>query len=57
MFHIRLCQFEIFSDQELGDCPAGRGEIISDHYYLLPADLRDLKDLDTALAKAKLDFK
>jgi tRNA wybutosine-synthesizing protein 4 len=33
------------------------GEIISEHYRLLPADLRDLKDLDRVFLQATLDPK
>jgi tRNA wybutosine-synthesizing protein 4 len=33
------------------------GEIISEHYTLLPADLRDLKDLDRVFLRATLDPK
>ncbi|XP_031503277.1 leucine carboxyl methyltransferase 1 homolog isoform X2 [Nymphaea colorata] len=32
-----------------------RGEILSEHYKLLPADLRDIKQLDPVLEKAQLD--
>ncbi|CAN6479567.1 unnamed protein product [Victoria cruziana] len=32
-----------------------RGEILSEHYKLLPADLRDVKQLDSVLEKANLD--
>lgn len=36
---------------------AGKGEIVSEHYSLLPCDLRDLKTLDDAFTKAQLDAK
>lgn len=36
---------------------AGKGEIISEHYSLLPCDLRVSKNLDDAFAKAGLDAK
>lgn len=36
---------------------AGKGQIVSEHYSLLPCDLRNLKDLDDAVAKAELDAK
>ncbi|XP_020263486.1 tRNA wybutosine-synthesizing protein 4 [Asparagus officinalis] len=32
-----------------------RGEVLSDHYKLLPVDLRDVEQLDTILRLAKLD--
>jgi hypothetical protein len=37
-----------------GDPPpsAGQGEVLSQHYYLLPADLRDTKGIEGALARA-----
>lgn len=35
----------------------GKGEIVSEHYSLLPCDLRNLKDMDAAFAKAGLDAK
>lgn len=35
----------------------GKGEIVSEHYSLLPCDLRDLKTLDDAFTKAQLDAK
>lgn len=36
---------------------AGKGKIVSEHYSLLPCDLRVLKDLDDVFAKAGLDAK
>jgi len=32
-----------------------RGEVLSDHYKLLPIDLRDVKQLDTIMSLAQLD--
>ncbi|XP_077236833.1 leucine carboxyl methyltransferase [Tasmannia lanceolata] len=37
------------------DISRERGEIISDHYKLLPVDLRDIQKLDTVIALAQLD--
>lgn len=36
---------------------AGKGEVVSEHFSLLPCDLRNLKDMDAAFAKAGLDAK
>lgn len=40
-----------------GDPPpsAGQGEVLSQHYYLIPADLRDTKGIEGALARAGFD--
>ncbi|KAG0593942.1 hypothetical protein M758_UG033700 [Ceratodon purpureus] len=42
---------------EKPEIDAGKGGIVSEHYSLLPCDLRNLKDLDDAFAKAELDAK
>lgn len=34
-----------------------RGEVLSNHYKLLPVDLRDVKQLDSILSRAQLDPK
>jgi len=44
-------------DHEATILGAGKGEIVSEHYSLLPCDLRNLKDLDDVFAKAELDAK
>ena len=36
---------------------AGKGKIVSEHYSLVPCDLRSLKDMDDAFVKAELDAK
>lgn len=34
---------------------AEKGEVLSDHYKLLPADLRDIQKLDDVIAMANMD--
>ena len=36
---------------------AEKGEVLSDHYKLLPADLRDIQKLDDVIAMANMDLR
>lgn len=53
--HVDWCTCQY--NYETAFVDAGKGEIVSEHYCLLPCDLRSLKDLDAAFAKAGLDAK